>query len=113
MMAKFIDTFAPGWLTSTITVESWNGTFDSYGNPQYGPPVQVNCYIQDRVRMVRTFQGDERASSCTVYIQGGPLTAHDRITLPSSVKGAEIKPPILWVSNVNDRTGFDHSEVYL
>jgi hypothetical protein len=109
----FVQNFAPGWFTSTITVEPWDGTFDDYGNPQYGAPIQMSCYIEDKVKMVRNFQGDERASNTTLYIEGGPLTAHDRIILPPSFKGVNLTPPVLWVSNVNDRTGFDHSEVFL
>src|SRR4030095_3464695 len=87
---NFVSAFAPGWFTSTITVAPWTGTFDNDCNPQYGPPVQMNCYIEDKIRMVRNFQGDERASNTTIYIEGGPLTAHDRIILPPSFKGVNM-----------------------
>jgi hypothetical protein len=109
---SFATGFAPGWLMSQISVEPWLGTFDDYGRPQYGPAVQMACYVDEKVRMVRDFQGNERASTTTLYILGGPLDPHDRITMPGSFKGPS-QPPVIWVANVNDRNEFSHSEVYL
>ena len=63
MSGPFVQNFSPGWMTSVITVEPWDGTFDDYGNPQYGAPIQMSCYIEDKVKMVRNFQGDERATN--------------------------------------------------
>jgi hypothetical protein len=112
MAGSFATGFAPGWLTSVITVEPWLGTFDDYGRPLYGPAAQFDSYIEEKVRMVRDLQGDERPSNTKLYIAGGPFDPHDRITMPASFKGPS-QPPVISVSNVNDRAEFSHSEVYL
>jgi hypothetical protein len=109
---SFATAFAPGWFTQSVDIEPWLGSFDEYGNPIRGLATPMTCYIDERVRMIRDFQGNERASTTTVYLLGGPVDAHDRITMPGSFKGHS-QPPIIWVRNVNDRNEFSHSEVYL
>lgn len=105
--SEFLD-----WMTHQITVEPWLGSFDAYGQPEYGAPVTLSCHIQGRVRMVKDSGGNDRASSTTVYIAGGPLDVHDRITMPSTFKGPS-KPPIISVSNLFDHSEYSHCEVYL
>ena len=100
------------WANRTITLEPWEGAFDIEGKAILGAPVIMSCRIDSKVRMVRDFQGNERASNTTVYVLGGPLDPHDRITMPNDFKGPS-QPPILNVSNYDDVSGFSHSEVYL
>lgn len=108
----FATNFAPDWFTMTITVEPFTGAYDGYGNPIHGGPIQMMCFIEDKVRIVRDVTGQERVSNSTLYVAGGPIDTRDRITLPASYKGP-LSPPIISCSNVNDRTGFDHAEVFL
>lgn len=103
---KFLD-----WCPFMITVEPFTGV-DAYGQSTYGAGTTYQCQIEDRVRMVRDVQGQERASTSKVYVIGGPIDPRDRITMPNTFKGPT-QPPILAVSNLNDKDGFSHSEVYL
>jgi hypothetical protein len=101
-----------GWLSTPITVEPWTGGFDDYGNPMHGQATIVLGYVDDKVRTLNDAIGKQRVSTTTLYLAGGPVDIHDRITMPGTFKGPS-QPPIIWVANVNDRTGFDHSEVYI
>jgi len=100
------------WCYSRITLEPIDSS-DAYGQSTYGSPIaDIPCHIEEKVRMIRDAQGQERASTTTLYVIGGPIDPRDRITMPGSFKGPS-QPPILSVSNVNDKAGFSHSEVYL
>lgn len=108
---SFAQNFQPSWLTYDITVEHWNHGYDEWGKPTYGAPVNMKCYIEEKVQMVRDQAGSERASNTTLYVAGGPIDPHDRITMPDSFYGLK-EPPIIGVSNVYDRLEFSHSEVH-
>lgn len=108
----FATNFQPGWLEFEIQVETATGEFDNHGDPIYGAPVTMKCYIEEIVTLTRDAQGNEGVSNTKLYVCGGPLDEHDRITMPDSFRGPKVQA-ILKVSNVNDRLGFDHSEVYL
>jgi hypothetical protein len=96
----------------TITVEPWEGNTNDYGEPTYGAAVTLQCRIQDRAKLVRDAQGNERSSTTTIYVAGGPLRVEDRITLPESHFG-NANRPIMNIANLDDRMTFDHSEIYL
>ena len=109
---QFATAFQPGWLEFDIQVETSTGDFDNNGDPVYGPPVTMKCYIEEKVTLVRSATGEEGVSNTKLYVCGGPLDEHDRITMPPSFRGPSVQK-ILAVSNVNDRLEFSHSEVYL
>ncbi|MEU5979389.1 hypothetical protein [Streptomyces sp. NPDC047315] len=74
----------PGWLLQhTVTVEPYKG--DSAYGPQYGPAVQVRCFLDDQTRTVRRPDGQEVVSSATFYAQLDTTVcpAESRVTLPS------------------------------
>jgi hypothetical protein len=100
------------WMVSIVTREPFLGSYDSYGQPQFGAPQSVQCYLEDRVRMVRDSNGNQKTSTTTLYCFAGPFDVHDRFTMPATFKGPS-QPPVLTVSNVNDKDSFSHSEVYL
>jgi hypothetical protein len=100
------------WCNKSISLEAWDGTFDAQGRPHFAAPVSLSCRIDSRVRMVRDMQGNDRASNTTVYVLGGPIDPHDRITLPADFKGPR-QPPIINVGNFDDISEFSHSEIYL
>src|ERR1051325_2155840 len=99
---RFLD-----WCFSRIILEPFDSS-DAYGQSVYGSPIaDIPCHIEERVRMIREAQWQERASTTTLYVLAGPIDPRDRIAMPSSFKGAN-QPPILSVSNVNDKTAFSH-----
>lgn len=100
------------WAQFTVVREPALGTFDGYGQPQYGAPQDVTCHIENRVRMVRNTQGNEVVSTRQLICFGGPFDVHDRFTLPASV-GAPNQSPVLTVENIFDKAEFSHVEVFL
>jgi hypothetical protein len=109
---QFATKFAPSWLEFEIQVETSTGDFDNHGDPLYGSPVTMKCYIEEKVKPVISATGEEGISNTTLYVLGGPLDEHDRITMPASFRGPQVQR-ILAVSNVRDRMEFSHSEVYV
>jgi hypothetical protein len=109
---NFATAFQPGWLEFDIQVETSTGDYDNHGDPLYSAPVTMKCYIEEKVTLVRSATGEEGVSNTKLYVCGGPLDEHDRITMPPSFRGPSVQK-ILAVSNVNDRLEFSHSEVYL
>lgn len=51
--------------TQSVTVETLTGS-GAYGDV-YAAPTVVECFINDRAKMVRNSQGDEVVSSTTLY----------------------------------------------
>lgn len=74
----------PGWLLRhKITVEPLLGD-GPYGE-QYGPPVEVPCFLDRKRRLVRNANGDEVVSETTVYCPldaEGSFPTDSRVTLP-------------------------------
>ncbi|MFJ2183450.1 hypothetical protein ACIOJG_22795 [Streptomyces anulatus] len=68
------------FLRHRITVEPYAGR--SSTGPLYGPPVEVQCFLDQKTRNVRTPTGDTVVSSSTAYASPGttapPLS---RVTL--------------------------------
>lgn len=95
------------WRTHTISVEPYLGS-GAYG-AVYGPPVSVQCRVQDEVRLVRSASGDEVVSSATVFCDPDVvITPESRVTVNGRVT------TVLSVSNPS--TGWsrlDHLEASL
>ncbi len=61
----------PSWLLlHTATIEPYLG--DGGHGPQYGPPVEVPCFVEAKTRTVLDPMGQETVSTTTLY---APLTA--------------------------------------
>lgn len=95
------------WRTHTISVEPYLGA-GAYGSV-YGPPVSVQCRVEDGVRLVRSAGGDEAVSSSTVYCDTDVvIPAESRVTVNGRVT------TVLSVSNPSTgRSRLDHLEVAL
>lgn len=64
-----------------ITVEPYLG--DAGTGPLYGPAVVVRCFLDAKVRMVRTLSGREVTSTSTAYCPLATMCpAESRVTLP-------------------------------
>lgn len=69
-------------LQHTVTVEPWAGS-GGYGDI-WGDPFDLQCFVEDRRRLVRAADGSEVISETTVYANRGPsIPNRSRITLPS------------------------------
>jgi hypothetical protein len=73
----------PGFLLRhRVTVEPFLG--NSSTGPRYGPPAEVQCFVEEKTRMVRSPAGEEVTSSSTVYARLSTVCpAKSRVTLPS------------------------------
>ncbi len=94
--------------THTITVEPYQGG-GAYGSV-YGAPVEVECRVEDVVRLVRAATGDEAVSSTTVVCDVGTvIPAESRVTVKGRVT------TVLAVSDpsTGGRSELDHLEVSL
>lgn len=78
-------TIPASMLIHRVTVEPYQGVGPS--GPSYGPPVEVKCLKEDKVRLVRSPNGDEVVSSATFYaLPGTTAPAKSRVTLPGGRK---------------------------
>jgi hypothetical protein len=70
-------------LQHQIVIEPYQGT-TGHGDETYGPPVAVVCFLDQKVRMVRSpSTGDEVVSSSTAYAHlDTTAPAMSRVTLP-------------------------------
>jgi hypothetical protein len=69
-------------LQHTVTVEPWEGS-GGYGDI-WGAPFDLQCFVEDKRRLVRAADGSEVVSETTVYANRGPsIPNRSRITLPS------------------------------
>jgi len=94
--------------THTITVEPYVGS-GAYGST-YGAPVEVECRVEDVVRLVRAASGDEVVSSTTVVCDVGTvIPAESRVTVKGRVT------TVLAVSDpsTGGRSELDHLEIAL
>ncbi|MHA4776071.1 hypothetical protein L1085_016365 [Streptomyces sp. MSC1_001] len=72
-------------LIHRVQVEPYLGVGPS--GPVYGPAVEVRCLKEDKVRLVRSPEGDEVISSATFYAMPGTVApAKSRVTLPGGRK---------------------------
>ncbi|MFE0132393.1 hypothetical protein ACFWY6_12595 [Streptomyces sp. NPDC059037] len=73
----------PGFLLGhEVIVEAWQGE-GPYG-PSYADPVTVECFLDEKTRMVRNPAGEEVTSSSTIYARPDAVCpASSRVTLPS------------------------------
>jgi|SRR5215467_1358151 len=100
------------WATQNVTIEPYSSS-DPYGANLYGAPVSIPCVIEEKIRMIRDVNGQERMSTTTLYlISDAPIDPRSRVTLPVMFQGAP-KLPIGNVSNYSDQHGYSHTEVYL
>lgn len=69
-------------LRHEVTVEPYLG--DSGYGPQYGDPVSVRCFLEEKTRLVRAPDGREVTSSSTAYCRLDAVDAppESRVTLP-------------------------------
>ena len=69
-------------LTESVTHQSYAGQ-DQYGKPTYGAPVTRPARVAYRVTILANEQGEERASTTTVYCDGNfAITLRDKLILP-------------------------------
>lgn len=105
-MSRFAD-WGP-LLADTVILETYAG-MDAYGTASYGDGVTWTARIEGGPKAIRTAGGDDVISMVRVFV-GIPLTANDRLTLPSSF--APTQPALLRVDLVRDATGFHHAVAY-
>lgn len=68
------------WRTHTITVEPYLGS-GAFG-PEFGPPVEVACRVEDQVELVRSNTGEEVVSTSTVLCEADTvIPAGSRVTV--------------------------------
>jgi len=94
------------WFNQTVTIEPFTGV-NTYGEPQYGDPVQYSAFVQHKTKLVRDRTGQEVVSTAQVYLDGSvDVGIQDRITLP---EGSQ--PVILSIEVLPDETGSTHHKV--
>ncbi|MFJ5259090.1 hypothetical protein ACIQAC_01265 [Streptomyces sp. NPDC088387] len=74
----------PGFLLRhEVTVEPYEG--QGAAAPVYGAPVAVQCFLEEKTRLVRAPDGREVVSGATVYCRLDAVSAppESRVTLPS------------------------------
>ena len=94
-------------LNSSITLEAWTGTFDSYGKPVYSAGVSVPARILKKIKKTNDLEGNEVVSTTQIFCELQTITTKDRITLPSGVQ-----PLIINVSPFDGYSDYHHTEVY-
>ena len=106
MEQEFIDMMA-----YTVSVAPF-ASDDKYGAPTYGTAVDYDAAIEQKVRQVRDFNGQERVSTTRVFLNTvTAISPKDKLTLPSGFTPQT--PPIISVGRVSDEGGVHHCEVYL
>ena len=98
-----------GMMPHSITIEPYQSV-DPYGVYIYGSAVTYQARIQGKMRLIMNMQGEQIASSVTVYVAGFGITQQDRLTLPSPF--VPNQPPILNVGVVSDESGLHHTVIY-
>lgn len=64
-----------------VQVEALVST-DAYGKPTYGPVTAYRARIENRIRLIRTTDNQERVSTGCIYLAGDAVVQpHDRLTL--------------------------------
>jgi len=91
-------------LNQTVTIEQYYST-DEFGDATYKTGVSYKAMVQRRVKMIRTLQGAEAVSSCSILMDGTVSAVldqygRDRITLPDGSK-----PQILAIEDGIDDAG--------
>jgi hypothetical protein len=77
-------TEAAFWWVNTVTVSPYLGT--GVKGPTYGAPVQVACWIEDEVKLVRHPDGSEVVSSASIYLplsSAGNFPTGSKVVTPS------------------------------
>lgn len=70
--------------THTVTVEPYEGV-TPYGDA-YGAGVEVECRVEDEIKLVRTASGEEVASATTIYCDRSVnIPTESRVTIGSRV----------------------------
>lgn len=95
-------------IADTVTLEAYL-TGDAYGTSRYADSVTLPARIEGGPKAIRTAAGVDVISMVRVFL-GVPLTANDRLTLPSGF--APTQPALLRVDLVRDATGFHHAVAY-
>jgi hypothetical protein len=91
-------------LNQSVTIEGFN-SINETGDPSYNAGVVYKAMVQRRVKMIRTFKGDEAVSTCSVLMDGTVSAilddyGRDRITLPDTTQ-----PLIMAIEDGIDDTG--------
>ena len=82
---------------------------DGYGKPTYLPAATYPARVEGKNQIVRTANGDERASTTQVTLAGGPtIGAEDRLTLPDGSS-----PGIVAIATVPGASGTHMTILYL
>lgn len=104
-------TEAAYWWVNTVTVTPYLGR--GAKGPSYGPSVEIHCWIEDEVKLVRDSEGSEVVSSASIY-----MALDDAAHFPS---GSEVVTPsrtafVITNSRFDSGTldlGIDHAVVTL
>jgi hypothetical protein len=97
-------------LNEPIKVQQLLGK-DGAGDPTYGEPKDLLCYVDGTVRMVRDVYGKEVVSEETLYLDetASWLKHEDQITMSD-----QRTPAIISIKKCRDEFGaLDHLEVYV
>lgn len=86
---------------------------DGAGKASYGTPIELPCFLDGGVRIIKNKMGYDAVSELLIVLDGTSeatqITLDDRIRLPSGKT-----PPILLVQQIYDEYGtLDHVEVYV
>lgn len=105
--------FAP----TSVTVAAQT-SMDRYGKPTYGTAKTYKAHLSFDRKVVRSMTGEEAMSGRSLHlITTDTILATARVTLSTSLTrstdAAEIRPPILSVSQAFDQTGAHHTVLHL
>lgn len=91
------------WMNKQIVLEPWLSQAGD-GESQYDDSEMLDCYVEERHKMVGNVEGEEVVSTMAVYVEGTSITGEiqpkDRVTLENSNQ-----PPILAVEKLWDEHG--------
>jgi len=105
-----IDEFSD-FLNQMVTVEPFIGN-DGYGEAQFGTSVVYAARCVGKTKVMRDFNGVERVSSHTVYMNSiVNFNPKDRITLPDGYSPQQ--PLIIAVGSFPDEDGMHHKVIHL
>lgn len=93
-------------LNDTIEIEPFLGE-DAKGNRSYGPAVTVPAFVSQRIKMVRSQQGEEVVSNVSIMLDGAVIfdrMGRDRITIDPGTAFAT-QPLILAMEDAKDGDG--------
>src|SRR5690606_6285318 len=97
------------FLIHSIQIEPQTGITGD-GEYAYGSAITYSGRIVNKVKRVTDFQGNERVSNTTIYVNATSVNPLDRLTLPSGYEPQT--PPMLRVDRIPDEKGIHHVVIY-